>query len=88
MDKGISWVVKYGTEEIAVNFNHVQDAISTACSVLTKEMAFNEKVKDNPAQKKAYEIHVSVLRLLESVFKDGFQKFEEHQRKMMPRKRT
>ena len=55
--------------------------------MLTKEICFNEKIKDNPAQKKAYDIHVSVLRLLESVFKDGFAKFEEHQRRMIPRKR-
>jgi hypothetical protein len=80
-----NWQIDYANEKIAVNFGHVSESISTACSVLTKEICFNEKIKDNPAQKKAYEIHVSVLRLLEQVFKDGFAKFEEHQRKMIPR---
>ena len=83
-----NWTVEYANEKIAINYGHVESAIQAACSTLTKEICFNEKIKDNPAQKKAYEIHVSVLRLLESVFKDGFAKFEEHQRKMMPRKRT
>jgi hypothetical protein len=80
-----NWTIEYANEKIAVNFGHVSEAISTACSVLTKEICFNEKIKDNPAQKKAYEVHVSVLRLLEQVFRDGFAKFEEHQRKMIPR---
>lgn len=84
----MDWSVTYGTQKISINMGHIEQAISAACSTLTKEICFNEKIKDNPAQKKAYEVHVAVLRLLEQVFKDGFVKWEEHQRKMIPRKRS
>jgi hypothetical protein len=80
-----NWTVEYANEKIAINYGHVESAIQAACSTLTKEICFNEKIKDNPAQKKAYEIHVSVLRLLESVFRDGLAKWEQHQKRMMPR---
>ena len=81
------WQIRHGSEVINVKFRHIEDAISAACSVLTKEQCFNPKVKDNPAQVKAYDVHISVLRLLEKVFQDGFSKMEEHQKKQIPRKR-
>ena len=83
-----NWQIAYANEKIAVNYGHVEAAIQAACSTITKEICFNEKIKDNPAQKKAYEIHISVLRLLESVFKQGFEAYEKHQRGLIPRKRT
>ena len=83
----VEWKVRWGSEAINVKFRHIEDAISAACSVLTKEQCFNPKVKDNPAQVKAYDVHISVLRLLERVFAEGFSKFDEHQKKQIPRKR-
>jgi hypothetical protein len=80
------WQVSHGTEKINVRFSHIESAIDAACSVLTKELVYNEKVKDNPAQAKAYNIHIEVLRLVERVFAEGFSKMEEHQRKQIPRK--
>ena len=84
----MDWTVSYGTQKISVNMGHIERAIDAACSVLTKELAFNDKVKDSPAQTKVYNIHIEVLRLLERVFQEGFSKFEEHQRKLIPRKRS
>jgi hypothetical protein len=81
------WQIRYGTEVINVKFRHIEQAVDAACSVLTKELVFNEKIKDNPAQAKAYNIHIEVLRLLEKVFAEGFSKMEDHQRKQIPRKR-
>ena len=82
-----TWQIRHGAEVINVKFSHIEQAIDAACSVLTKELVYNEKIKDNPAQAKAYNIHIEVLRLLERVFADGFSKMEEHQRKQIPRKR-
>ncbi len=84
----ICWQIRQGDEVINVKFRHIEEAVDAACSALTKEQCFNEKVKDNPAQVKAYDVHISVLRLLENVFKEGFSKYEEHQRKQIPRKRV
>ncbi len=82
------WQIRHGSEIINVKFSHIEQAVDAACSVLTKEQCFNPKVKDNPAQVKAYDIHVSILRLLEKVFAEGFSKFDEHQKKQIPRKRS
>ncbi len=82
------WQIRYGTEVINVKFRHIEQAIDAACSVLTKELVFNEKIKDNPAQAKAYNIHIEVLRLVERVFAEGFSKMEDHQHKQIPRKRA
>jgi hypothetical protein len=81
----VEWKVRWGSEAINVKFRHIEDAISAACSVLTKEQCFNPKVKDNPAQVKAYDIHVQVLRLLEKVFAEGFKDYEKRQRNAIPR---
>ncbi len=83
----VAWIIGYGTEKINVRFEHVERAVDAACSSLTKEQAFNPRIKDNPAQHKEYDIHISVLRLLERVFAEGFSKVEEHQRKQIPRRR-
>jgi hypothetical protein len=80
------WQIRHGSEVINVGMRHIEQAIDAACSVLTKEQCFNPKVKDNPAQVKAYDVHISVLRLLENVFAEGFSKFDEHQKKQIPRK--
>jgi hypothetical protein len=77
--------VSYGAEKINVKFTHIERAIDAACSSLTKELAFNDKVKDNPAQVKEYNLHISVLRLLEQVFADGFKDYEKRQRNHIPR---
>jgi hypothetical protein len=79
------WTIRWGSEVINVKFSHIEQAVDAACSVLTKEQCFNPKVKDNPAQVKAYDIHISVLRILEKAFQDGFTKMEEHQRNQIPR---
>lgn len=83
----VAWIVTYGTEQIKVGYSHLERAIDAACSALTKETAYNPKVHDNPAQTKEYNLHISVLRLIESVFAEGFSKFEDHKAKQIPRKR-
>jgi hypothetical protein len=80
----ICWKIRWGDEVINVKFRHIEQAIDAACSVLTKEQCFNDKVKDNPAQVKAYDIHVAVLRLLEKVFSEAFEHHADHQRRMIP----
>jgi hypothetical protein len=80
------WTIRWGSEVINVKFSHIEQAIDAACSVLTKEQCFNPKVKDNHAQVKAYDIHISTLRLLEKVFQDGLSEHEKHQRGLIPRK--
>lgn len=82
------WQISYGTERINVRFEHIERAVDAACSVLTKELVHNPRIKDSPSQSKEYNIHISVLRLLESVFAEGFSKMAEHQRKQIPRKRA
>lgn len=76
-----TWTIDYGPEKINVNLDRVREALSTARGVLIKEIAFNDMVKDNPAQRKAYEIHVLVLKLLEKVFADAFEAHAEHLRR-------
>jgi len=82
------WQIRWGNEVIKVGMRQIGEAVSAACSVLTKERAYNPRIKDSPAQSKAYDIHISVLRLIEKAFSDGLDKMEEHQRKQIPRKRA
>jgi hypothetical protein len=82
------WQISYGTEVINVKFTHIESAIHAACSVLTKEMVHNPRIKDNPAQSKEYDVHISVLKLLDKVFRDGMAEYEQHQKKQIPRKRV
>ncbi len=83
----ITWQIRHGNEVVNVKFRHIESAIDAACSVLTKEQCFNDKIKDNPAQVKAYDIHIQVLRLVERVFQEGFSEYEKHQGNLIPRKR-
>jgi molybdate-binding protein len=78
------WTVQVGPTPIDVRYDHIERAVDAACSLLSKEIAFNKSIKDSPGYKREYETHVEVLRLVQRVFADAFLKHEDHQRKMIP----
>lgn len=78
------WTVQVGPTPIDVKYHHIERAVDAACSLLSKEIAFNKSIKDSPGYKREYETHVEVLRLVQRVFADAFLKHEDHQRKMIP----
>lgn len=83
----IDWTIKVGPDIVKIKMIHIEAAVDAGCSVLTKEIAFNDKIKNNPAQRKAYDTHIEVLRLLERIFHEIYNAYEEHQRKKIPGKR-
>ena len=78
------WIVNVGPNQVDVRYDHIERAVDAACSLLTKEIAFNKSIKDSPGYKREYETHVEVLRLVQRVFSDAFMKHEDHLRKMIP----
>jgi hypothetical protein len=78
------WTVGVGDSQVEVKYINIERAVDAACSLLSKEIAFNKSVKESPSHKRDYETHVEVLRLLQRVFADAFMKHEDHLRKMIP----
>jgi len=82
-----NWQVKYGTETIKLQYKHVEAAIGAACSLLTKELVHNPRIKESDAYRREYNIHIEVLRLVERKVADAWVAYQKHLDNKIPRKK-
>jgi hypothetical protein len=72
-----SWEYQYGPEKVKITADMVIEALDTAKSVVTKEIAFNEHIKDNKKFKEDYERKLLVLESMRKTFYDAWMDYED-----------
>ena len=65
-DKSEKWKSKDGFN---ISIGDCIDSLQSAISVLTKEVTFNNQIKDNPVMKKRYKRKIEVLEMIRNKYK-------------------
>lgn len=65
-DKSEKWKSKDGFD---ISIGDCIDSLQSAISVLTKEMTFNNQIKDNPVMKKRYQRKIEVIEMIRNKYK-------------------
>lgn len=67
-DKSEKWKSKDGFN---ISIGDCIDSLQSAISVLTKEITFNNQIKDNPVMKKRYKRKIEVLEMIRNKYKSA-----------------
>ena len=65
-DKSEKWKTQEG---FTISIQDCIDALFRATSVLSKEVAYNKQIKDNPRMKKEYKKDIEILTLIKDKYK-------------------
>ena len=65
-DKSVKWKDKDG---FTISIQDCIDSLFRAISVISKEIAYNNQIKDNPRMKKEYKKSIEILTLIKDKYK-------------------
>jgi len=82
-DNSEVWKTKEG---MSISVQDCMDALRTGISLISKELEFNDQVKNNPRQKREYEKNVEILEMIKEKYRAAGMMMRQVQRQIPGRK--